>query len=867
MNLKKFLALALLTAFTLILGIGVTAAQDSITISVKVPIFQRDLFEQTIIPQFEAENPGIKVHIIGTEFMGAPFGPNQAIEEYLDQLAEHASEADVFMMDSISLTSEATRTGYLLDLAPLANTDASLNLDDYFPAMLRSVQWDGGLWALPISTSVVTLFYDPAAFDAAGLAYPDENWTMDDLVNAARTLTVYNPDGTVDEPGLLNLTGDLPLLMQAMHGDDVINDTVLPAIPDYANPALESLVTEWAALIDEGIINYAMGEFNSPMQLSPSFFMNPNQGRTLTPVRLPGGTAINNITSFAVSGGTLYPEAAYKLAKFLTMNADTSNAFFGSSPARRSLVNATSSPNAAGIVFRQENLSPEIRAVIDAALENGLAGSNVRFMRDIERAIENMNANDIDARTALNELEMDVLNRLQAGDARRAQSIVVEAPPAEVVLAPGEISLNFGVGSVLMPSPYESAWRAAADEFAAQDAEVGYVDTESAFPGSYTVMSQQYDCYYLPNNIIAYSAVESLLSLDPLMQADPNFNRDDLLAGVLQQLQQNGQTWGYPMNIIPLSMRYNRQLFEQAGAVVPAGATWDVQQFEEALRLLKQANPEAIPYVPTSFDAAYLLALIAGYGGLPIDFRTTPPTINMTDTATVEAVRQVLDLAKNGYLDYQPLGRDRGGTLMINLGASNPLYNEFGGFGSFMVFASGGVGSDNPLPVNQDGLVMFPAGSQYTPITYDVGAGYISASTQHAEACYRFMSFVAGRTGLMGGIPASRTLMNSPEFLGTLPPDSAAYYQAVDAALSQPNTIAMPAISPIGSTSTTLLWLSRAFDRYVLDDADLVTELAEAESYTRAFVECVAGAPIDDPMAIRDCALQVDPDISALMTP
>ena len=48
---------------------------------------------------------------------------------------------------------------------------------------------------------MILVTYDQAAFDAAGLAYPNERWTIDDFANAARALTPYNADGTVATPG------------------------------------------------------------------------------------------------------------------------------------------------------------------------------------------------------------------------------------------------------------------------------------------------------------------------------------------------------------------------------------------------------------------------------------------------------------------------------------------------------------------------------------------------------------------------------------------------------------------------------------------------------------------------------------------
>jgi hypothetical protein len=64
-----------------------------------------------------------------------------------------------------------------------------------------------------------------------------------------------------------------------------------------------------------------------------------------------------------------------------------------------------------------------------------------------------------------------------------------------------------------------------------------------------------------------------------------------------------------------------------------------------------------------------------------------------------------------------------------------------------------------------------------------------------------------------------------------------------------------------------LYWLFRAADRYVLEDADLAAELAEAELLTTAFLECAAGIEENRESLgnqryyeeLNACALSVDP--------
>jgi multiple sugar transport system substrate-binding protein len=61
---------------------------------------------------------------------------------------------------------------------------------------------EGVQYALPATFSDVVLFYNKSLFDNAGLAYPSEDWTYDDLVAAGEALTVdADGDGLMDTFG------------------------------------------------------------------------------------------------------------------------------------------------------------------------------------------------------------------------------------------------------------------------------------------------------------------------------------------------------------------------------------------------------------------------------------------------------------------------------------------------------------------------------------------------------------------------------------------------------------------------------------------------------------------------------------------
>jgi hypothetical protein len=132
------------------------------------------------------------------------------------------------------------------------------------------------------------------------------------------------------------------------------------------------------------------------------------------------------------------------------------------------------------------------------------------------------------------------------------------------------------------------------------------------------------------------------------------------------------------------------------------------------------------------------------------------------------------------------------------------------------------------------------------------------------------MRHISNNTELFTAMPVSRSLLNNPEYQNSQSPDAIAFYKSFDQILQQPNVIEIPAFGGGDPTGTLRdYWLNRAFDRYVLEDADLEGELSEAELFTNAYQECVADIPpfnpspgqnqIDFFQQFSDCATQVDP--------
>lgn len=133
-----------------------------------------------LIGVFESENPGIKVNYTTADF-GSYFTKLQT-----DFAAGTA--ADVFELNYENFVTFASR-GTLLDLADYM--DASSNVTDatFYPAALDAFSYGGQQLGLPITFSTVMLIYNKDLFDAAGVGYPTDDWTWDDVIAAGKAIT------------------------------------------------------------------------------------------------------------------------------------------------------------------------------------------------------------------------------------------------------------------------------------------------------------------------------------------------------------------------------------------------------------------------------------------------------------------------------------------------------------------------------------------------------------------------------------------------------------------------------------------------------------------------------------------------------
>lgn len=144
---------------------------------------KRAQLTQAAIAAFEAENPKIKIKPEYGDWSG-----------YWDKLATQvaANDApDIIQMDEKYITEYSSR-GALLDLSKY-EIDTS-KLDE---AALNAGKSEDGLTGIAAGINAATIIANPAVFQAAGVALPDDKtWTWEDFGRISAELTEKSPKGT-----------------------------------------------------------------------------------------------------------------------------------------------------------------------------------------------------------------------------------------------------------------------------------------------------------------------------------------------------------------------------------------------------------------------------------------------------------------------------------------------------------------------------------------------------------------------------------------------------------------------------------------------------------------------------------------------
>jgi len=251
---------------------------------------------------------------------------------------------------------------------------------------------------------------------------------------------------------------------------------------------------------------------------------------------------------------------------------------------------------------------------------------------------------------------------------------------------------------------------------------------------------------------------KSILSLEPFIQQDQSFDLSDFYPGTTELFVKNGQLWGLPVEVDPLVMYYNQDLFDQYGVSYPhIGWTWD--DFLADALAIRDEDAGIFGYVPT-LDTYDPLLFIYEHGGRVLDDLQNPTRTTFDDPLTVDALEWYVNLMYESNVAPTPeqVRKAFGGTgFAVYRGIMQ------GKAGMWAGLLSQRGGSSRTVKWNMRwGMVPLPRDAK--AVTGTLVHGYfISAETQHPDACWELLGYLSQhpRSSLM---PARKSLAESEAY-------------------------------------------------------------------------------------------------------
>ncbi len=283
-----------------------------------------------IIADFQAANPDITVKVEVSDW--------DSYWTKLKTLLAANTPPDIFAIDAPYYLDYKTK-GVLLNLQPYIDANPGM-LDGLYPQTLQAYQTADGYFGLPRDFQTIVLFYNKTMFDAAGVAYPTDKWTWDDLRAAAKKLTLdTNGDGKIDQYGYTFDMWDMEVgWSEALwdYGGDIISADHTQTL--IGSPAARQA---WQMLYDMTFVDKSVPDANTSGQYGGDLFMAgvaamTPMGHWSVPsyagasfkwdvVPMPSGPAgrVTSVNSagFVLAKESKNPDAAWKFVKFVLSQA------------------------------------------------------------------------------------------------------------------------------------------------------------------------------------------------------------------------------------------------------------------------------------------------------------------------------------------------------------------------------------------------------------------------------------------------------------------------------------------------------------------------------------------------------------------
>ncbi|UJF18494.1 sugar ABC transporter substrate-binding protein [Vibrio sp. SS-MA-C1-2] len=212
MNYKKLFKQTLLCSSVFM----ATSAIANDKVEIRYGIWDRNQLPavEQIVERFEQKNPNIDVEIELTPY-----------KQYFVKLNAAASGGvtpDVFWMNMPNF-STYTKHGLLAPIDTYLKS-SNTSLDAFVQSSVQAYHTQGHQYGIPRDIDAIAVWYNKALFDKAGIEYPNNDWTWEDMESKAAAIKVATDDSIY--PIMMNLTDGqetyFNIILQA--GDEIVQD-------------------------------------------------------------------------------------------------------------------------------------------------------------------------------------------------------------------------------------------------------------------------------------------------------------------------------------------------------------------------------------------------------------------------------------------------------------------------------------------------------------------------------------------------------------------------------------------------------------------------------------------------------------------
>jgi multiple sugar transport system substrate-binding protein len=133
---------------------------------------------EALVRRFEAAHPDIRVKPMWV--------PATQYQTKFKTLAAAGQAPDLVECGDVWI---AYMLPFMRDVSDFVARDAAeIQLDDFYPEVLKACQHEGRYYFLASGMNVSLLYYNRTLFDRAGVAYPTDTWTWDDYLAAGNAI-------------------------------------------------------------------------------------------------------------------------------------------------------------------------------------------------------------------------------------------------------------------------------------------------------------------------------------------------------------------------------------------------------------------------------------------------------------------------------------------------------------------------------------------------------------------------------------------------------------------------------------------------------------------------------------------------------